>query len=210
MISAGRSPVAPRISVREAAMATSRSEEASCKGSNFVGLLRALDKHDASARLRILPAMSPALASAVAESQFMSIGWYPISQYAELHAAVDSTLHGGATLARKLSFDATTSDFGSVHRLIASMLKIETVFGQAHRLMGLYFKGGEIEFLELERGRARIRFARWHGFSRLVWEDLTGAMEAILTVAGAKDIRVRSTSASQASDAMDFELRWSS
>ena len=189
---------------------------ASAKGSNFVGLLRAIEKrHRAAAVQPVLEAVEGDAGSALRQGQVLSMGWYPVAWYADLHAAVDRTFGGGANGARSLGYEATSSDFGSVHRLVASMpgqrqpdLSIETIFGQTHRLMGLYWKGGSIERMELRTGFARLRFGNWHGFTRLVWEDLMGSIEAVLNLAGGKNTRCRALGPLDDQHTVDFEARW--
>ncbi len=184
---------------------------ASAKGSNFLGLLKAVARaHGADASSRVLASASGELADALKQGQILAVGWYPVSWYAELHAAIDRTLGGGPLGARALGFEATMADFGSMHRLLASVLSVETVFGQTPRLMGLYWKGGSVERKNLMQGYARLRFVNWSGFSRLVWEDIMGSCEGILSFCGAK--HVRSHAAGMLDDRqqnVEIELRWS-
>jgi hypothetical protein len=187
--------------------------EICCKGSNFIGLLRALDAlKGLDARDRVLAAMPESASSPIRLGQVVMMGWYPVAWYAELHAAVHACFHEGPTMARKLSHHATTTDISSIHRFIASMLSVQTVFGQTHRLMGLYWKGGTIERLEITDGKARLRFHGWPGFSALIWEDLMGGIEAVLDSCGAKNGRVRPANVRMLSDTietLEMDVRWS-
>jgi hypothetical protein len=186
------------------------SDRILAKGSNFLGLLRCMDARDPTARLRVLQALPPERARALGDGDIVTMGWYPIVWYAELHDAIDKVLGGGPSLARELGHDTCVYDFNSIHRVIAAMFSVETVFGQAHRLMGLYFKGGTIERLDVQPGRGRIRFIGWYGFSRLIWEDLLGAMQGILELCGASNVRCRPQGALHSAHTVDFELRWDS
>jgi hypothetical protein len=182
---------------------------ASAKGSNFIGLLKAVEKlHGAEALPRVFALLPTELAASLSQGQVLVVGWYPVSWYAELHAAIDRVLGGGPAAARALGHEATVSDFSSMHRLIASMLSVETVFGQTHRLMSLYWKGGSVERKELKGGYARVLFSDWQGFSRLVWEDIMGSTEGILTFCGAKNIRCRALAALEQQQTVEFEVRW--
>lgn len=182
--------------------------EASAKGSNFIGLLSALEKRDPGLRERALALMPHECSEALKYGHVIAMGWYPVGWYRELHTAVDAVVHGGPAFARKLGHDATFSDFTGIHRAIASMLKVETVVGQSHRLLGLYWRGGTVERLELSPGRARIRMANWRGFSRLVWEDLMGGIEAVMEICGANAIRCKSVGTHEAADDVEFDVRW--
>jgi len=187
--------------------------EICAKGSNFIGLLRALDAlKGLEARDRVFAAMPESAASPIRLGQVVMMGWYPVAWYSELHAAVHACFHEGPTLARKLSHHATTADISSIHRFIASMLSVQTVFGQTHRLMALYWKGGTIERLEITDGKARLRFHGWPGFSALIWEDLMGGIEAVLDSCGARNGRVRPANVRMLTDTietLEMDVRWS-
>lgn len=188
----------------------STAVSAMAKGSNFIGLLNTVERmHDVQARLHVLSQLPPHIQSALKHGQVLAIGWYPVEWYAELHAAIDLVTGGGPEFARTLGSAATLADFGGMHRLVASMLSTETVFGQAHRLMSLYWRGGTVERVSVTKGRAQLKFDNWAGFSRLVWEDVLGSVEGILTFCGAKDIHARSTPLRQNITAVQLELRWS-
>lgn len=181
--------------------------EASAKGSNFLGLLSALERGDPGVTELVLAQLSDELRSSLKFGQLLAMGWYPASWYAELHRAIDQVTQGGPVLARALGRTATLTDFNGLHRFLASVLTVETVFGQAPRLMALYWKGGTIEWLELARGRGSLRFTHWVGFTRLIWEDLMGSMEGILEFCGAKQIRCR-TPHEMTGDTVVVEVRW--
>ena len=180
------------------------------KGSNFLGLLKALNQTNAGTADRVLAALPREVGDALRYGHIVAVGWYPVRWYAELHAGVERVLSAGPSFARTLGHDATFADFTGIHRMIASVLTVETAFGQTPRLMALYWRGGKIERLELERGRSRIRFAGWHGFSRHVWEDIIGSTEAILELCGAKHIRCRAVNRLDDATTVDIELRWTS
>lgn len=185
--------------------------EVCSKGSNFIGLLRALEALEgAEAKNRVLAALPASVAEPIKFGQIVSVGWYPVEWYATLHATVDRCLHRGPLLARRMSQHSTKADVNSIHRFIASMLSVKTVFGQTHRLMGLYWKGGSIERLEITAGRARMRFENWRGFNEFIWEDIMGGIEAILDTCGAKNGRVRPAGKAPTSDTetLEMEVRW--
>ena len=179
------------------------------KGANFTGILRALEKRLGSeAHARVMAQLPADVAGALNHGQILTVGWYPVTWYAELHAAIDRALGRGTTLARALGHDATLLDFSTVHRLLAAMLSAETVFGQTHRIMSLYWKGGTVERLALSRGHARVRFENWFGFSALVWEDIIGSTAGILTFCGARNIRCRPNVALDDAHTLELDVRW--
>lgn len=179
------------------------------KGANFTGLLKALEAlHGTDACERAFSALPQSIADPLRFGQVVAVGWYPVAWYSALHAAVDDCFHEGPMLARKLGRQATRADIGTTHRFFANMLSVETVFGQTHRLMALYWKGGEIERLDIVRGRARLRFEGWHGFTSLIWEDLMGGMEAVLEICGAKNGRAKANGSTEDADTLEIEARW--
>ncbi|HEX5661624.1 MAG TPA: hypothetical protein VFX59_30750 [Polyangiales bacterium] len=185
------------------------SQESQTKGSNFIGLLKAVVKlHGPPARDDVIKNLSGELADAIEHETLLAMSWYPARWYAALHTAVDAALAGGPEFARTLGRTTTQDDFTKLHRLVVSMLRPETVFGQAPRIVGLYFRGGKIELLEIGPGRARVRFAGWPDFNRLVWEDLLGSIEGILDVCGAKKPTSRPVQALERADTVDIIARW--
>jgi hypothetical protein len=186
------------------------SQGSQTKGSNFIGLLKAVVKlHGMPARDEVVRNSSGELAAALKHESILAMSWYPATWYAGLHTAVDAALSGGPEFARTLGRTTTLDDFTKLHRLLVSVLKPETVFGQAHRLVGLYFRGGTIELLEAGPGKARIRFAGWPEFNRLVWEDLLGSIEGVLDVCGGKKPVCRPVQALERAETVDIIARWS-
>lgn len=132
-------------------MSTS-SPEILCKGSSFIGVLKALEAlRGPGAREQILEHLPEEFAAGLRYGHLLVVGWYPVEWYAQLHSAIDASFHGDPLFARKLSHHATSSDIGSIYRQVISLLKIHTVFGQTPRIMGLYWKGGMIERLVVEQ-----------------------------------------------------------
>lgn len=179
------------------------------KGANFIGLLRGVESARPGVRAEIRRELSGELASAIDYGQIVAVGWYPAEWYSELHAAIGRAMGGGPDLARRLGREAALADFKTMHRLVLSMLTAETVFGQAHRIMGLYWKGGKIQLLAVGPQHGALRFSGWTGFSRLVWEDLIGSVEAIVSLRAGYAVTCRPLGSLDNASAMDLEVRWS-
>jgi hypothetical protein len=180
------------------------------KGSNFASLLGALErKRGKAARELVCEQLSGPFGDALRYGQVVAVGWYPVEWYAALHAAIDRALHGGPELARELGRLATRADFTTLHRALASMLKVETAFAQAPRLMGLYWKGGKIDCPLIGPGRGKLRFVSWSGFTRLIWEDLAGSVEAIIALCGAQRVISSPIDVPAHSDRLELDVCWS-
>lgn len=178
------------------------------KGSNFIGLLRVTESARPGVRPSIVRHLPGELASVVDYGQIVAVGWYPVEWYNELHVAIGRALGGGPELARRLGREAAMSDFKTLHRLVLSMLTAQTVFGQAHRIMNLYWKGGQIELVNVSRQRGALRFSGWTGFSRLVWEDLIGSIESIVSLCAADAVTCRPLGSLDDTSTAELEVRW--
>ena len=75
--------------------------------------------------------------------------------------------------------------------------------------MSLYWKGGKIELLAVSRQHGALRFSGWTGFSRLVWEDLIGSIEAIVGLCAGHAVTCRPLSSLDNASGVDLEVRWS-
>lgn len=187
-----------------------RADTVSAKGSNFIGMMNAFETQFGEDATRTVLARLPhELASALRDNNVLVTKWYPVAWYAELHAAIDATLDGGATLARKLGHDATVADFKGMHRLVGALLTVHSVFAQSHRLMGLYWRGGTIERLDLTASSVQLRFQHWPGFTALMWEDIMGSLEALLELCRARYVRCQRIGPPNPSqDSIVIEARW--
>lgn len=187
-----------------------RSSTVSAKGSNFIGVMNAVETQYGEATAHdVLARLPDELASALSNNHVLVTKWYPVAWYAQLHAAVDATLQGGSGMARRLGHDATLADFNGMHRLIGALLTVQSVFAQSHRLMGLYWKGGTIERLAFSSSSVQLKFEHWPGFTELMWEDIMGSLEALLEVCRARYVGCRAVgSPSGTSDSIVIEARW--
>ena len=127
--------------------------EARTKGMNFRAFLGSL------ARIRSKDAVEATLDAAPKEvrdairfGQIIASGWYPVGWYRELYLAAQRALNLGIELPREVGRDSTTHDFNSVFRLALRLVSVETAFGQAHRIVMLYYDGGSVETLGVRPG----------------------------------------------------------
>ena len=103
---------------------------------------------------------------------FVSRGWYPIEQLAQLHQAAMRACDKGPELSRALGREGILDDFRTgVNRLITLAITPESILKWAPRILGLYYDRGRIVVEESGDGRGMARFEGFDGFSRPVWED---------------------------------------
>jgi hypothetical protein len=143
---------------------------------------------------------------------FVSSGWYPIEQFAQIHDAAQRACNEGHELSRALGRDGLLEDFRTgVNRLITLAIAPEAIFKWAPRVLGLYYDRGRIVIEESHAGRAMGRFEGFDGFTRSVWEDLLGGCVGALELAGAKNVTVRTLSGGQDGDPhLGISVRWTS
>lgn len=156
------------------------------KGTAFKGLLKALEAlHGKDTAQRCVDATPEGLRNALKYGELVSGGWYPVSWYTDLHAAISTTLGTGSEKAAELSRHATKSDLENVYRVASVLLSPDVLFKQSMKMLRLYFDGGKIETLDAMPGRVLVRFTGFDGYSTLCWADLLGGALACLECARA-------------------------
>jgi hypothetical protein len=166
------------------------SQEALAKGVNFRSFVESLGRLRGKRAVEAtLDAAPKDVREAIQFGQIIAAGWYPVSWYRELYLAAQRALGEGIELPRMVGRDAATHDFNSLFRLILRALSPETAFGQAHRLVTLFYQGGSAKRLGVRTGVGQVRFSGWVGFDRNLWEDTGAGAEAIITLCGARNVR---------------------
>jgi hypothetical protein len=183
--------------------------EALMKGTSLLGILQAIERAYGEPGLKATLDAGPAeLRDAYCYGQLVSVGWYPIAWYRELHGAAQQALGEGRTLAWRLSHDAVSRDFRGIFKVAIRLLSPEMVLRQGARLLMLYCKGGRLEIVETRPGYGRVRLVGWAGYDANVWTDLQGGMVAVLEARGAKNVSARVLAGGGNHDHLDVELRW--
>jgi hypothetical protein len=179
------------------------------KGTAILGLLQAIARSFGEAGLTAtLDAATVEVREAYRFGQIVSIGWYPMAWYRDIHAAAQRGLGADPSLPWRLSHEAVTRDFRGVFQVLIRLLSPETVIRQASRLMLLYFKGGTIEVVETRPGYGHLRLSGWTDFDRNLWSDLQGGIVAVLEARGAKNVNSRVLGGG-GEDGIELEVRWS-
>lgn len=186
------------------------AKESKGKGIGFKGLLKSLEElKGADARQRCVAACPKELREAIEYGHLVSGGWYPLSWIADLHAAIAKTLGTGPDFARELSRHATSHDLKTIYNMASVFFSTETLMKQSVRMMRLYFDGATSELLEMDKGRARVRFTGFGGYDHRCWQDLIGGTWAGLECAKAKDIQVViHDGGKDGDDFMDASFTW--
>ncbi len=179
------------------------------KGTSFLGIFQAIERAHGQHGLRATLALVPTeFREAHHYGQIISVGWYPMSWYRELHRAARQALHGDKLLPWRLSHDAVTRDFRGIFQVVIRLLSPERVLRQAARLFLLYSKSGRVEVVETRPGYGRLRFEGWADNDENVWADMQGGMVAVLEARGARNVTTRVVSGGGDHDHLDVEVRW--
>jgi len=187
----------------------SERPEAEGKGTNFVGTLRSLEQlrgravHD-----EVVAALEGPFGEALRHGQVLPVGWYPAPWFVQLQRTIQHVTGEGLPLTRELARASCERDFTGLHRVLVRLLSPQTVAGQTHRIMQLYWRGGDVAVVESTSDRVLLRFDGWKGFDLVVWEDLAASMEAIIRIVGASSVRAWVTSTKAQSGGAEIEARF--
>lgn len=163
------------------------------RGSGAAELTRAALPDDLRERLR-LGAVS-------------SVGYYPLAEYAELHAAANRALHRGSTLAREIGAKATEIDTRGLLRFVLGLTSTELLMRHAARVWSSFARGSRVSTEQLEPRRYVVRFEGLHGVTELVRVELEGAIERLVELTGARHPQVRRHE-NGAGSAVAFWVSW--
>lgn len=168
------------------------SGELRCKGvmlRNRVDLVGSLRGEQALAKtFDLLPRE---IADALRYKSVTATAWYPIAWLREVHAAAAQATSSGPELARTLGREGAKKNFTTIHRTLLPLLSPTSIVERSPRVLRTYFDGGEIRILESSAASVTSRWSGCRGFDRNIWESMLGGCEAALSIARAKDVRVR-------------------
>jgi hypothetical protein len=179
------------------------------RGTAILGLLQAIARMYGEAGLTVtLEAASNEVRDAYRFGQLVSVGWYPMAWYRNIHEAAQRGLGADPSLPWRLSHEAVTRDFRGIFQVLIRLLSPEMMFRQGSRLMLLYFKGGQVDVIETRPGYGHLRLSGWTDFDRNLWIDLQGGIVAALEARGAKNVSSRVLGGG-GEDGIELEVRWS-
>lgn len=136
-------------------------------------------------------------------------GWYPIEWYRQLHAAAQKATGEGPALSRLVAKEGLAWDFRHVHKLVRVALTPETLMRLSSYVIRFYFNFGKMSVVETKPGWGRAEFASFEGFDANLWQDMLGGIEAVLELAGARDVVIEVLEGGGDGDAaMTAQARW--
>ncbi len=181
------------------------------KGMAFCSFLTTLERLRGSHRVEeTLAELPPDIARALRLGEVVASGWYSIDWYRELHGAMNRACgETGLELSRRIGRESTIADFRGIYRLLLRVISSETLVTQAPKLFGMFFEGGQVTMLEVDKGFGVVDFTGWQGFDRAIWSDVTGAVEGVLVARRAVDVRSRVLRGGGSDGHLRLECRWS-
>lgn len=164
----------------------------------------------AGAHAKAMALMPASVADGYRYGTLLSASWYPISWYREVLRAFRTATGSGPELPRRIGALAVQHDMRGAHkRLVAWFASPQTLLGLSQRLFSTYYDTGRVEILASRKGFVRMRATGCTGWDLNMWSELAGSSEAMLIVAGARQVRVRAVSGGQdGDDHHELEAEW--
>jgi hypothetical protein len=174
---------------------------------SFLGALRTLAGYDAVNRMMGL--LPPELRDAIGHRKLVSKDWYPLSWYRVMHAAAQEATGRGRELAKLIGRETTRADFSGVNRVFLLVMSPQALIAKAPRVYEQYYTRGTVSTPTCRAGSALLVWRGCAGFDRNMWDDMLGSVEALLELAGGRDVHVEILAGGGDKDAdTDMELTW--
>jgi hypothetical protein len=178
------------------------------KGVAFHTFLQALAELRGKAAVEQTDAALPAeLRDGLRLGRILRVGYYPLSQYSELHAAAHQALRGGAALARDIGRKATDIDTRGLLRFVLRLTSTELLMRHASKVWSSFARGSRISVQQVEPKRYVVRFEGLDGATELVFVELEGAIERLIELTGAQHPQVRRHAGRKAAS-VDYSVTW--
>lgn len=154
--------------------------------------------------------MTSEVAQAYRYGTVLAASWYPISWYRDVLAAFRSAVNAGPELPRRIGRLAVQHDMKGAHkRLIAWLASPQTLLSLSQRVFSNYYDTGSVQIVESRNGFVRMRSSGCVDWDINMWSELAGSSEALLEIAGARQVQVRWLSGSREGDQdHEFEAHW--
>ncbi|AKF07165.1 hypothetical protein [Sandaracinus amylolyticus] len=184
-------------------------QERRLKGVNFHGTLRALERRygdDVLARVRARVEGPGGVA--LRDGEVVTNGWYPASWYDALLASIEREIPSRASdegVCRELSRAAVVEDFSTLFRVISLVVSPRSALVNATRIVSRYVDGGRITVIDAREGHIHFAFDEFHGYTRRMWDDFLGGIEAVIDLMRLTRLPSRVISGGQDGDAR-FEV----
>jgi hypothetical protein len=162
-----------------------------------------------SVAAKVVDRLPGELGQAVKNGGITAAGWYPVGWYTAIHVAMQEVTAGGPELARVLGRESTRADFRGPYRFFAIILTPQAMIAKAPKAFRMSWDTGTVRIPEARRGAARAEFRGCAEWNALLWQDMLGAVEALVEVGGGRNPRVEVLAGGgDGEDFMDISFRW--
>ena len=163
---------------------------------------------DARARAHAL--LDSEVAEAYRYGTLLAASWYPIGWYRDVLAAFRASVSAGPELPRRIGRLSAQHDMKGAHkRLVAWLASPQTLLSLSQRVFNNYYDTGSLQISESRPGFVRMHAVGCLDWDVNMWSELAGSSEALLEIAGARQVQVRWLSGGR-EDGPDheFEAHW--
>lgn len=155
------------------------------RGLNFTGTLGAVARRYGRGTAERVAARVPGEPGELLRKRaFATTGWYPVTWYDQLLEAIERELPQDPDVCREISRAGATEDLNTIFKAISFVASPDFALVNATRVASMYFDGGKISVVDARHGRIHFRFDGFHGFTRRLWADFVGGMEAVIDLLG--------------------------
>lgn len=161
------------------------------RGALFLSFFDVLEEmRDAQTAARVKGALPAALRERIERGGVTRIGWYPLSDFASLHAACDAVIGGGEAFAFEVGQVGLDRDLRGFLRFILSITSPELLTRYSDKILTTYLRGASGAVEERGRGHSTVRFEGLEEATPLVCAGWAGGIHRMLEHCGAKDVHV--------------------
>jgi hypothetical protein len=185
----------------------------SMKGVAFIGMLEAVRRDcGQDAGDRALALLDPELQDLMRRGLLTKSGWYPVTWYRELLAALQKGSGRGVGVIRQASRAAVVHDLHSgIYKVVVKVLSPAWLIRMTPQVFHSYYRYGDCEVSLSSSGAhaGTVAFEHCPGFDAAMWEDLIGGCLGMLEAAGAKNAKEAGREGGRTDDSsMIVDLRW--
>jgi hypothetical protein len=173
-------------------MAQMSARELRLKGQAFKGIFWALQqRHGVAVYEQVVGGLPDEFRNAVRYGELVAGGWYPIAWYREMYESIGRVVGRSPEVPRELSRIAVKQDLNAVYRFVLSFVSPDLMLANWQRVWSLYCDGGRLVVQQPSNREMHLEFTGCFGHDRIIWQDVTGGIEAILEVCKGKDPKVK-------------------
>lgn len=181
----GANPTDPSHSNGEG-IASPAVAELRSKGLNFHGALKSVERRfGAATKAELIANVQGDCGVALRTGEIVSSGWYPVAWHDALHRAVEETIPERGVI-RKLSYDGVTEDFRTIFKVVSLVASPSFTLTNSAKVMSRYYDGGAVKVIATSADRVHLRFEDYYGFTRRIWEDVLGGIDAVMDLMNVK------------------------